>query len=81
MTRRKFLDQVALGMVAASTAADALSSDSTQNKNDVPLIVSTWPFGKASNEAGLKVLSQGGSILDASIRNRLEQLRRHVARG
>jgi isoaspartyl peptidase/L-asparaginase-like protein (Ntn-hydrolase superfamily) len=29
------------------------------------LIVSTWPFGKAANEAALKVLLRGGSILDA----------------
>ena len=31
----------------------------------MPLIVSTWPFGKASNDAALKILLQGGAILDA----------------
>ena len=30
-----------------------------------PLIVSTWGFGKPANEAALKVLLAGGSILDA----------------
>ncbi|MEJ6646532.1 MAG: N(4)-(beta-N-acetylglucosaminyl)-L-asparaginase, partial [Akkermansiaceae bacterium] len=30
-----------------------------------PLIVSTWPFGKASNDEALRVLTKGGSILDA----------------
>ena len=30
-----------------------------------PLVVSTWPFGKASNDAALKILLAGGSLLDA----------------
>jgi isoaspartyl peptidase/L-asparaginase-like protein (Ntn-hydrolase superfamily) len=29
------------------------------------LIVSTWPFGKPANEAAFKVLTNGGSLLDA----------------
>ncbi|HIG26818.1 MAG TPA: hypothetical protein EYQ50_03105 [Verrucomicrobiales bacterium] len=28
------------------------------------LIVSTWPFGQASNEKALEVIREGGSILD-----------------
>jgi N4-(beta-N-acetylglucosaminyl)-L-asparaginase len=31
----------------------------------LPLVVSTWAFGKPSNEAALRTLNQGGSILDA----------------
>jgi isoaspartyl peptidase/L-asparaginase-like protein (Ntn-hydrolase superfamily) len=30
-----------------------------------PLIVSTWPFGRAANERALEVIQQGGSTLDA----------------
>ncbi|KAB2654626.1 MAG: N(4)-(beta-N-acetylglucosaminyl)-L-asparaginase [Verrucomicrobia bacterium] len=30
-----------------------------------PVIVSTWPFGKASNDEALRILQQGGSGLDA----------------
>ena len=30
-----------------------------------PLIVSTWPFGKAANDEALRVLQNGGSNLDA----------------
>src|SRR5207253_2733508 len=30
-----------------------------------PLFISTWGFGKKSNERGLEVMSQGGSVLDA----------------
>jgi isoaspartyl peptidase/L-asparaginase-like protein (Ntn-hydrolase superfamily) len=30
-----------------------------------PLFVSTWPFGKPANEAGLKAFQSGGSPLDA----------------
>lgn len=65
MTRRKFLNQAALGVVAASTATVGRSAEPTGEKGEVPLIVSTWPFGKASNDAALKVLLRGGSLLDA----------------
>jgi isoaspartyl peptidase/L-asparaginase-like protein (Ntn-hydrolase superfamily) len=30
-----------------------------------PLIISTWPFGKAANDRALEVMQQGGSTLDA----------------
>jgi N4-(beta-N-acetylglucosaminyl)-L-asparaginase len=30
-----------------------------------PLFISTWPFGKPSNERALAVMQQGGSVLDA----------------
>ncbi len=34
-------------------------------KEERPLLVSTWPFGKPANDAGLKVMENGGSPLDA----------------
>lgn len=65
MTRRKFLNQAALGALAASTVNLGRSAEPEAEKGKVPLIVSTWPFGKASNDAALKVLLGGGSLLDA----------------
>jgi isoaspartyl peptidase/L-asparaginase-like protein (Ntn-hydrolase superfamily) len=65
MTRRTFLNQTALGVLAASTASVGHSAESSVEKGELPLIVSTWGFGKASNDAALKVLLGGGSLLDA----------------
>ena len=66
MNRRKFLSQAALGAVAAAAAPKiGRAAEPTVPKGETPLIVSTWPFGKASNDAALKVLQRGDSILDA----------------
>ena len=65
MTRRKFLNRTALGVVAASATNLGRTVEATVPKGEVPLIVSTWPFGKASNDAALKVLLRGDSLLDA----------------
>lgn len=35
------------------------------NSTDRPLIISTWPFGKPSNERALEIFKSGGSTLDA----------------
>ncbi|MDG2125575.1 MAG: N(4)-(beta-N-acetylglucosaminyl)-L-asparaginase [Verrucomicrobiales bacterium] len=34
-------------------------------KGEKPVVISTWPFGKAANEKSLEVLQGGGSNLDA----------------
>lgn len=65
MTRRTFLNQTALGVLTASAARVGRSAEANPEKAELPLIVSTWPFGKASNDAALKILLQGGSLLDA----------------
>ena len=65
MTRRKFLNQAALGALAASTVTVGRSAESPTEKGEAPLIVSTWPFGKAANDAALKILLRDGSLLDA----------------
>ncbi len=64
MTRRKFVRGAALGL-AAGAAASQTQAQIAPKKGEVPLIVSTWPFGKASNDAAMKILNDGGSILDA----------------
>jgi len=67
MSRRKFVSRstaaVAGGtMLAKLRAAEAPASAAGAGG---PLIVSTWPFGKPANETALKVLQDGGSLLDA----------------
>ena len=66
MSRRKFVSQTAVGLAAAAaTLSSARAAEPGRKKIAAPLIVSTWPFGRASNDAALKVLSAGGSLLDA----------------
>ncbi len=65
MTRRNFLNQTALGVLTATTASIGRSAEPNATKGEMPLIVSTWGFGKAANEAALKVLLGHGSLLDA----------------
>jgi N4-(beta-N-acetylglucosaminyl)-L-asparaginase len=62
MSRRKFVRRAALGLAAGAAAAQA---QPVPAKGNVPLIVSTWPFGQHANDAALKILLGGGSILDA----------------
>jgi N4-(beta-N-acetylglucosaminyl)-L-asparaginase len=66
MKRRIFVAR-ALAVSAAAGIQDARSAEPNAGfkAGEIPLIVSTWPFGKPANDAALKVLSGGGSILDA----------------
>lgn len=66
-SRRQFIARGALAFsggvgAAVSRAAEARPTDGVPVK---PLIVSTWPFGKAANEVALKTLRASGSVLDA----------------
>lgn len=64
ISRRKFVGRATAGILGAAAvgANRALAKDEAGER---PLIVSTWPFGKASNDKALEVLQTGGSILDA----------------
>jgi N4-(beta-N-acetylglucosaminyl)-L-asparaginase len=62
MSRRKFVHRAALGLAAGAASAGA---QPVPAMGQVPLIVSTWPFGQPANDAALKILLDGGSILDA----------------
>ena len=73
-SRRVFLTQGAIASVAALAAQEALaqansamriSAADRHRSADRPLIVSTWPFGKPSNERALEIFKTGGSALDA----------------
>ncbi|MGE4618819.1 MAG: N(4)-(beta-N-acetylglucosaminyl)-L-asparaginase [Planctomycetota bacterium] len=66
MHRRNFLLQgVAAGAgLLASPGLRGQESSGSQNP-EVPVIISTWPFGEAANIEALSVLKNGGSALDA----------------
>jgi isoaspartyl peptidase/L-asparaginase-like protein (Ntn-hydrolase superfamily) len=51
--------------MGAATVSKLRAADATDAPDERPLVVSTWPFGKLSNDEALKVLTHGGSILDA----------------
>jgi N4-(beta-N-acetylglucosaminyl)-L-asparaginase len=68
MKRREFLKAslVASSLTGLASALRAAPADSPAAKaGERPVIVSTWGFGKPANEAALKVLLAGGSLLDA----------------
>jgi len=70
-SRRKFLKITALG-TAAVISNPILASENkkilnklSSNKITKPIVVSTWNHGVAANEASWKILSKGGTALDA----------------
>ena len=67
INRRSFLTRTSLGLAAGATLSTVRAADSNPvpGEGERPLIVSTWAFGKPANDAALKVLLGGGSILDA----------------
>ncbi len=77
-TRRAFISKGTIASIAALAAGEVAAQngpnpakDSTiqvadrHSTSERPLIVSTWPFGKPSNERSLEIFRNGGSILDA----------------
>lgn len=65
MSRRRFVGKTTAGLLGAAALSRKAKAALSAGAGEVPLIVSTWPFGKDSNDQALKVLRQGGSILDA----------------
>jgi N4-(beta-N-acetylglucosaminyl)-L-asparaginase len=70
-TRRKFIANstgtlmgIALGSKIISAGESFSSSDIITNAS-FPIVVSTWNFGLAANEAAWKILTSGGYALDA----------------
>lgn len=70
-SRRSFLKKLGLSaaaipltgtLVKAETGIKLLAGNADPNK---PIILSTWPFGQIANSEGWKILSAGGSALDA----------------
>jgi len=65
MSRRQFVRGTAVGFLGVVALPHARGADPALQTGGAPLIISTWPFGKPSNDEALKVLSQGSSVLDA----------------
>ena len=67
ITRRRFLTRTSVGLAggAALSAVHGADSNPAASNGERPLIVSTWAFGKPANDAALKTLLGGGTILDA----------------
>src|SRR5688572_1206466 len=69
-TRRSFLAQgiatgVSMAAIRNNIGADTIAVADRHSTKERPLVVSTWPFGKASNDRALEVFKTGGSALDA----------------
>lgn len=67
MSRRNFLDRAAIALLSGSAlgAARVAQAEPERGPGAKPLIVSTWPFGIAANDAAMAILVRGGSVLDA----------------
>lgn len=68
LNRRKFLKYTAvtsslLGL--KNSAAAALLTETDQTSATQPVVISTWDFGIAANQAAWAILSKGGRALDA----------------
>lgn len=59
------MNRTAAGAAVVSSLAASAAARAAGEKGTKPVIVSTWPFGKAANERALEVLRGGGSNLDA----------------
>lgn len=64
ISRRSFIAKSTLAVAAATVAPKAFSNTVNQN-NILPVIISTWNHGMPANDAAWEVLSNGGSSLDA----------------
>ena len=66
VSRRRFLSHSAVGLLGGTALPSVYAADTAIGANgEAPLVVSTWPFGKPANDAALKALAEGRSILDA----------------
>ena len=65
VSRRKFITGAAATTAGGIIIGRVDAAPKVASLKERPLFVSTWPFGKPANEMGLKVLQDGGSILDA----------------
>ena len=64
--RRKFLQASLLSSASllVNKSFGALPQND-EKKNESPIVISTWDFGRAANAEAWKVLSSGGNVLDA----------------
>ena len=69
MNRRKFIRNSAClsatGAIACSPNSITGASLGGRTEVEKPLFIATWPFGKSSCEAAVKIANDSGSMLDA----------------
>jgi len=65
ITRRAFIERSALAAGGLALGLADRVEGTAETGGERPLVVSTWSFGKAANEAALEALRRGGSALDA----------------
>jgi isoaspartyl peptidase/L-asparaginase-like protein (Ntn-hydrolase superfamily) len=69
MSRRKFIQNSAClsatGAIACSPNSSAGAGFVGREKIEKPLFIATWPFGRFSCEAAVKIANESGSMLDA----------------
>jgi isoaspartyl peptidase/L-asparaginase-like protein (Ntn-hydrolase superfamily) len=65
ISRRSFVSKSALALAGFSISKNSTPSILPQNKNSLPIVISTWNHGLPANEAAWVILSKGGNSLDA----------------
>ena len=65
-SRRKFLKATSFGLSYVALRPAAAMALNTQTAAPAkPIVISTWDFGIAANQAAWKILATGGRSLDA----------------
>src|SRR6476661_8727784 len=67
-SRRDFIKKTALASAFVLGGLPEIKAEETAKPKTAgkkPIVISTWPFGVAANEAAWKILSGGGKALDA----------------
>ncbi len=65
LSRRKFIGTAAAAGVIGMLPKSLRSMNGGGGQKPLPVIISTWNHGLPSNEAAVKVLKNGGSVVDA----------------
>ncbi len=69
LNRRKFLEKTAIlsaiGLLPKALKPGNLTRLPDKNPDNYPAVISTWNHGLPSNEAAMKTMTEGGSVLDA----------------
>src|SRR6201996_3883660 len=63
--RRKFLQLSAASATFAALSRQSIAKSIGEASSSPPVVISTWDFGVAANQAAWQVLSKGGHALDA----------------
>jgi len=64
-SRRKFIQQSLVGAVSVGALSGRVSAKAVPAGGSKPIVVSTWDFGVAANQAAWEVLKRSGRALDA----------------